>query len=175
MRNLQILLTPKKEKQMNEITKEDIIKAQEGWGNGIVKIGKVYINEGDYKQAAIDHINTFYFYQNGVVLFKPTLAYLTPFRLTFEGALSYFIGGNNTFPEDKGFALTPWTNVRWENAADPIINGDSAVAMGHYFFKGETNDPELKVNYSFGYKKDDNGNIRIILQDSNLPYSPPKE
>ena len=37
-----------------------------------------------------------------------------PFRLTREGALSYFITGS--IAEDTGFALEPWKSVRFANA-----------------------------------------------------------
>jgi len=42
----------------------------------------------------------------GAVLFKPTLP-VNPqtFRATRAGALAYFVGGDPSFPKDKGFAL----------------------------------------------------------------------
>ncbi|MEL7338723.1 MAG: phosphoribosyl-AMP cyclohydrolase, partial [Planctomycetota bacterium] len=68
-----------------------ILDAQHAWGLGIVKIGKVFLDKGDYRAAAEAHINEFYNYQSGTVLFKPTLASQRQFRLDFEGALSYFV------------------------------------------------------------------------------------
>lgn len=50
------------------ITEQEVLEAQKAWGEGIVKIGKVYLEKGDYKTAAIEHINNFYNYQEGVVL-----------------------------------------------------------------------------------------------------------
>jgi hypothetical protein len=58
---------------------------------------------------------------------------MNQFRLTFEGAKSYFIGETVRFSEDSGFALQPWTNVRFENAS-VILNDNTATAMGNYFF-----------------------------------------
>jgi hypothetical protein len=72
------------------ITDQSILLAQQARGEGIVKIGKVFLEKGDYKAAAEEHINEFYNYQEGQVLFKPTLAAYKQFRLDFEGAQSYF-------------------------------------------------------------------------------------
>lgn len=89
------------------ITEQEVTEAQRAWGDGIVNIGKVYKENGDYVKAAIDHINKFYNYQEGIVLFKPTLAAEKQFRTDFDGALSYFVAGNKKYPEDHGFAIKP--------------------------------------------------------------------
>lgn len=80
------------------ITEQEVLDAQKAWGEGIVRIGNVYLDMGDYKTAAIEHINNFYNYQEGVVLFKPTLASEKQFRTDFQGALSYFVGGDENYP-----------------------------------------------------------------------------
>lgn len=150
------------------ITAEDVAAAQQGWGEGIVNIGAVYTEEGDYRQAATDHINTFYAYEDGAeILFKPTLAAEDQFRGTFDEALSYFIGTEGT--EDGGFAIAPYTNVRWENEGT-IIDGDSALAMGNYYFTG-TDGNETKVEYTFGYMRNEAGELVINLHHSSLPFS----
>ncbi|WOE75224.1 phosphoribosyl-AMP cyclohydrolase [Alterisphingorhabdus coralli] len=153
------------------ITEEEVVNAQKAWGDGIVAIGKTFTEEGDYTTAATDHINKFYGYDlDGVVLFKPTLAADEQFRGSFDGALSYFVGGNETFKEDKGFALTPWTAVRWENAGITNSSCDMAVAMGNYWFTPAEGD-EIKVEYTIGYVKDDEGNLRMVVHKSSLPYA----
>ena len=53
---------------------EHILAAQKKWGEGIINIGRVFLEKGDYRASAEQHINTFYNYQEGKVLFKPTLA-----------------------------------------------------------------------------------------------------
>jgi hypothetical protein len=122
-------------------------------------------------QPAEDHINQFYNYQDGSVLFKPTLASEKQFRLDFEGALSYFVGGNSNYPEDHGFAIKPWSHVRWESIGTKII-GNMAIAMGNYFFTPTEGGDDVKVEYSFSYTKNDKGELKIILHGSHLPYSP---
>ena len=57
------------------ISEQAILDAQLGWGKGIVKIGQVFLEEGDYRSAAEEHINQFYNYAEGSVLFKPTLVF----------------------------------------------------------------------------------------------------
>ncbi len=151
------------------ITAEEVSRAQQVWGDGIVAIGREYTDGGDYSKAAADHIDTLYAYQAGTVLFKPTKAAIKQFRLTREGALSYFVGGNGEYPEDKGFAIHPWTKVRFENAAT-FLHGDYAVAIGNYFFT-QTDGTEVKVEYTFGYIKHENGNLKINLHHSSLPFS----
>ena len=146
------------------ISTTEVEAAQKGWGEGIVKIGKAK----NAREAAIKHLDQFYAYDHGQVLFKPTLASVDQFRGTKKEALSYFIGQD--LAEDKGFALAPYTNVRWENEGI-ITDGDSAMAMGNYFFT-KTNGEEIKVEYSFGYIKDKEGNLKINLHHSSLPFSP---
>ncbi|SHN58136.1 phosphoribosyl-AMP cyclohydrolase [Erythrobacter sanguineus] len=152
------------------ITPAEVESAHKAWGEGIVTIGKTFIEKGDHRQAATDHIDRFYAYDmSDTVLFKPTLAAETQFRGSEEAALDYFVGKEGT--EDKGFALAPYTNVRWENEGTVIDeDGDKAVAMGNYYFTGPDGN-ETKVEYTFGYVKDDAGNLKITVHHSSLPFS----
>ena len=145
----------------------DVEGAQKAWGEGIVAIANAHKNDGDYVSIASNHINTLYAYQMGPVLFKPTLAAIDQFRPTFDTALSYFVASNNACPEDKGFAIKGWTNVRFENS-DVIIDGGTALAMGNYYFT-DSQGAEVKVEYTFGYIEDDQGNLRIQLHHSSMP------
>jgi hypothetical protein len=151
------------------ITEECVHGAQAAWGQAIVEIGAASVAEGgDAKATAQRIVETLYHFQGGDVLFKPTVATAPQFRLNHKDALSYFVTGH--IEEDKGFALRPWTNVRFENATIRIF-GDVALAMGNYFFtcsEGNT----IKVEYTKGYVRDEEGNLRIILQHSSLPFNP---
>ena len=151
------------------ITKADVAAAQKAWGEGIVAIGAAYTAGEDYVAAASDHVREFYAYGSSDVLFKPTLASADQFRGDFDQALSYFVGG--IVEEDKGFALAPYTNVRWENEGT-IIDGKTAMAMGNYFFTNTSGD-EVKVEYSFGYTASEEGDLKIILHHSSMPFTPP--
>merc|ERR1719238_488888 len=78
----------------------------------------------------------------------------------------------NGFPEDHGFALGPadggWKKVIFDNNKVDF-NGQSAQAMGEYYFYNQK-DEATKVEYTFGYKRNDDGKIRIYLHHSSLPY-----
>ena len=151
-----------------QITKQQIEDAQAAWGDGIVRIASAHSTGGDYAQVAHDHVATLYAYDFSSVLFKPTLAADQQFRSTFDDALSYFVASNNACPEDKGFAIKGWTAVRFENV-DILTEGTVGLAMGNYFFTTPEGD-EVKVEYSFGYILDVDGNVRINLHHSSMPY-----
>lgn len=152
------------------ITKQMILDAQKLWGDGIVAIGKAKTDGGNYVAAAQMHLDNLYAYDLGPVLFKPTKASQLQFRGDIVSALSYFVGENPKYPEDHGFALQPWTAVRFENAG--FVEGEEqALAMGNYFFT-TTSGEEVKVEYSFGYVTDSQGNLKINLHHSSLPYNP---
>ena len=151
------------------ISLKDVESIQKKWGDNLVELGKL---KGDFdacKKGSKLMIDSLYGFDNGEVLFKPTKAKDQQFRLTFEGAQSYFIGENQNFLEDKGFALQPWTNVRFENAS-VILNEKSAIAMGNYFFT-QVDGSEVKVEYTFGYFVDKQGQLKINLHHSSLPFN----
>lgn len=151
------------------ITKEEILHVQKQWGDSIVQIGEAYSTQKDYKKLAENHVTKFYGYHEGTVLFKPTKASRKQFRNTFESALSYFIGNNIEFPNDKGFALNPWINVRFNNSGF-ILNKNYAVSMGNYFFTN-TEGKETKVEFTLGFFRTEEGMLKINLHHSSLPYS----
>ena len=149
------------------ITATEMAQAQQAWGDGIVAIGKAFTDKGNFVAAAQKHLDELYNFQAGEVLFKPTKAAKKQFRNDIESALSYFVGGNDKFKEDHGFALQPWTAVRFENVGK-YLHDDYAVAMGNYFFT-QTDGTEVKVEYTFGYNTVD-GRLKINLHHSSLPF-----
>ncbi len=151
------------------ITEKDIKKAQKMWGDAVVKIGAAENSKEVAKQAA----ETAYAFDLGPIMFKPTLTHgETTFRPDLEGTLSYFVAGNDKYSSDGGFALKPWTKVRFENHNIKMF-GNKAIAMGHYFFTDKATGKETKVEYTKGYVKTNDGRVLLFLQDSSLPYSPP--
>ncbi|WP_202717249.1 hypothetical protein [Thiothrix subterranea] len=152
------------------ITEQDVQAAQQAWGDGIVTIGKTYQEKGDYQAITSKLLDQLYTFSDGTVLFKPTKAAEDQFRETKDEALSYFVKGKET--EDHGFALQPWSKVRFENDAI-AINQDTAEAMGNYYFTDAATGKETKVEYTFGYKRDKaDGHLKIFLHHSSLPYHP---
>ena len=154
---------------VTKLTEELVTAAQQAWGDGIVRISAAHKNGEDFEQAAKDHINNLYNYASSPVLFKPTLAAEVQFRGTFDEALSYFGATNKVCGEDGGFAIKGWTAVRFENTA-MFLHGDTAMAMGNYFFTDPQGDL-VKVEYSFGYVLNDKGEVRIVLHHSSVPYA----
>ncbi len=150
------------------LTQDRVTQLKTAWGEGIVEIGKIHKNGGDYKAAARKHIEKFYAYGDEKVLFKPTLASEDQFRGTFDEALSYFVGGS--VAEDNGFAIAPYTKVRWENEGT-VLSGKMALSMGNYYFT-KTDGKEVKVEYTFGIEQMDGGDLKIVLHHSSLPFSP---
>ena len=112
---------------------QEIEKVQHKWGEGIVKIGKLKDTIKECRMFTLDFISKMYDYDEGMVQFKPTKAADSQFRGDTKAALSYFIGSDDDFSEDTGFALNPWIKVEFENHSINIID-DIGIAMGNYFF-----------------------------------------
>ncbi|MEM9303332.1 MAG: hypothetical protein AAGE01_14550 [Pseudomonadota bacterium] len=150
-----------------QISIEDVTAAQQMWGNAVVAIGEA---GSKAPKVAEEAARTAYAFELGPIQFKPTLATEQPFRPDLEGALSYFVAGNNEYAEDNGFALMPWSNVRFDNHTVKF-HDNIAIAMGHYYFTGPDG-TETKVEYTKGYVKTEDERVLIFLQDSSLPYTP---
>ena len=151
------------------ITKSQIHESQRKWGDGIVKIGALKDNQSECLEFTKSFLNSLYDFENNDVLFKPTKAAEEQFRPNFQMALSYFLGGSNSFcSEDEGFAMKPWVDVKFENSGF-IIENERAIAMGNYFFT-DSSGAVVKVEYTFGYKLR-NGSLVIDLHHSSLPFS----
>ena len=151
------------------IVLKQIEKLQSYWGNSVVQIGSLKKNKKACHNATEKMLKELYAFDLGEVLFKPTRVSKKQFRLSFEGAKSYFVGDNPLYNEDKGFALHPWVNVKFENVS-VIIKENHAIAMGNYYFTSNKG-KEVKVEYTFGYIKGSNGNIKINLHHSSFPYN----
>ena len=112
-----------------------------------------------------------YGYNLGPVAFKPTLASGdTTFRTTREGALAYFVGGNSRFAGDTGFALKGWRSYEIDNAAI-VINGTTAISIGNVMLTN-SDGQVTTVDKTWGWVRDPNGGLRIVLHHSSLPYAP---
>ncbi|MCU0324728.1 MAG: hypothetical protein MUF45_05685 [Spirosomaceae bacterium] len=160
------------------ITYDEVNAAQQAWCDALVKIGKLKEEGGDYKAFAEQVLSDAYNYDNGKVFFKPTLAYgEQTFRNTKKGALAYFIGGDPEYPNDKGFALTPWVKARYDNAGNGNegiqIYGSVAITMGNVWVTDKSG-KEVMVDKTWVFKKGKDGKLRIIVHKSSLPFNPTK-
>ncbi len=156
-----------------EISIAELAEAREIWGDGLIAIAQAYEARGidGAREVAQGVIDAAYGYDLGPVLFKPTLATGTQtFRPTRDGALSYFVGHDPDYPLDRGFGLRGWRSVTSETAAQ-LIDGEVAMWMGRVIMT-EKDGQITEVDKSFGYKRDSEGTLRIVLHHSSLPYQP---
>lgn len=153
------------------ITKEQVLDVQKKWGDGVVKIGSLKADRAACEAYASAFLDERYaFGEDKTVIFKPTKCAEEQFRPTKAMAQSYFIAGDaRACAEDQGFAIAPWTKVRFENAG-MILEERRAIAMGNYFFTTLDGD-EVKVEYTFGYQLID-GELKVDLHHSSFPYNP---
>ena len=156
------------------ITELEVQAAQEAWGKALIQIstdGETSIEKATATANAV--LDAAYGYNMGTVLFKPTLTSGDQtFRTTKEGALAYFVGGNKAYPNDSGFALKGWKKYEFKNAGVYII-GDLALTMGNVILTDKTG-KVTTVDKTWGFKKDNQGKLKIVLHHSSLPYSPAK-
>jgi hypothetical protein len=158
------------------ITYDEVNAAQQAWCDALVKIGQLKESGGDYRAFAEQVLSDAYNYDNGKVFFKPTLAFGDQtFRNDKKGDLAYFIGGDPDYPNDKGFALTPWVKARYDNAGKDNegiqIYGSVAITMGNVWVTGKDG-KEVMVDKTWVFKKGKDGKLRIIVHKSALPFAP---
>ncbi|CAE7911501.1 JNK, partial [Symbiodinium sp. KB8] len=135
-----------------KISEEEVKSVQAAWANAIKSISKTYLDGGDYVAAAA--------------------------KAAAGDAMSYFVGHGavkNGYAEDAGFAINGgkgWSNVVFRNH-QVDVSGDVAIAMGNYFFTSAADGSKTKVEYTFGYKKNADGKVRIFLHHSSVPFASP--
>ena len=141
------------------------------WGNELIAISASYEEKG-IEQATImasEMLDRLYGFEFGPVLFKPTLSGgEQTFRTTKQGALSYFVGHDPLYPADTGFGIKFWREVKSETSAT-MIEDNVAMWMGWVMFTDRDGDM-VKVDKSFGFKKSQSGELKIVLHHSSLPY-----
>jgi hypothetical protein len=176
---LALAVTPAvaEEPKKASITEAEVNAAQQAWCDGLVKIGKVHADKGDYKATASKLIDDLYDYKDGKVFFRPTLAFgKSAFRPTKEGCLAYFVGGDKNFPEDTGFALKGWAKVTYDNNASENgmqIHGDIAITMGNVYLT-DAKGNMVTVDKTFVFRKCADGKLRLCVHKSTLPNEAPK-
>lgn len=162
------------------VTKEEVIAAQKAWGDGIVEISEAHQRSAASARTRAEKLlDDLYAFGQGNVLLKPRLAgerasrptEKHAFRLAREGALSYLVGGDGAYPEDRGFATeTPWKTVRFEIEGLVLAN-QTALALGSCYYTNAAG-ATTKEEYSFGYIRDQANPsvLRINLHHTSIPF-----
>ena len=133
------------------------------WKDGVIEIGRIHLEVGDYEKSAELFVSTHYAFDSEEVLFKPTFTKEVIFRNSKDLALSYFIGGE--VAEDKGFALKPWEEIRLEELN--IIEQDNLmVAMGTLNFKPLNLKENTLIAFTF-LLIDTDGSLKIKVHHSS--------
>jgi hypothetical protein len=157
------------------ISEAQVLQAQKDWCAGLLAISGAYRSGGfaNAKATAIQVLDQAYGYQYGAVAFKPTLT-LAPqtFRATKDGALAYFVGGDPRYPSDKGFAIKPWKTCEVRNQVIQL-HGMFATTMGNVDLTDEKG-ALTTVDKTWTFIREPDGNIRIVLHHSSLPFTPSK-
>lgn len=146
-------------------------KGLQGWCDAVVAVGKCSTDGRDVVAFANQVLTDAYDYDEGTVLFKPTLSSgEQTFRPTKEGALSYFVGENPKFPNDHGFLMKPWVKC-WYTNERFFLDGPLAIVQCNMHFISAAGD-QIYVDKSFVFKACDDGKVRLALHHSSLPYKP---
>ena len=160
------------------ITVSEVKAAQNTWCDALVAISKAHDKGGIAKSKPLagEVIDAAYGYQFGPVAFKPTWTNgETTFRETRNGAVSYFVGDDPAFG-DSGFAVgTPGANRSpWVKCVPEIFViqnfGNTANAMGWVHFEA-ADGTKSKVDKTFGYVRDDDGALRIVVHHTATPFA----
>jgi hypothetical protein len=155
------------------IQASEVEAAQRAWAEALIAISTEHEMKGvaAAKKLAETVLDTAYGYGMGPVLFKPTLTSAPQtFRTTRDGALAYFVGGDRNYASDTGFALKGWRSYKIDNAGI-LVTGNSAISMGNVSLTDAKGNVTV-VDKTFGYVRDGEGKLRIVLHHSSLPYKP---
>ena len=160
------------------ISVNNVKAAQDAWCEALITISKTHAEGGlaKSKPLAGEVIDAAYGYKFGPVAFKPTWAKGdVTFRDTRSGAVSYFVGDDPAF-NDSGFAIgtpgakrSPWVKCKPEIFVIQSF-GNTANAMGWVHLEA-ADGTTSKVDKTFGYIRDDEGALRIVVHHSSTPFA----
>jgi hypothetical protein len=159
----------------SNITEAQVLQAQKAWCAGLLAISQAYSTGGFAKAKATANqvLDQAYAYQYGPVAFKPTLTTAPQtFRATKAGALAYFVGGDPSYPNDKGFAIKPWKTCEVRNQIIQL-HGMFATTMGNVDLT-DVKGAITTVDKTWTFIREPDGSVHIVLHHSSLPFTLPK-
>ena len=155
------------------ISEAQVLQAQRAWCDALLSISRAYRTGGFplARATAEKVLDSAYGYEYGPVAFKPTLTSgQQTFRPTRAGALAYFVGGDPQFPNDAGFVIKPWTACAIRNQVVQL-HGIFAVTMGNVDLT-DSSGKLTTVDKTWGFLREPDGETRIVLHHSSLPFQP---
>ncbi len=169
----------------DDITEDEVNEAQQKWCDGLISISREYTargENGNYRAMAEEFIDDMYDFSKGRVFFRPTLAMVPQnFRTTRQGAISYFVGGDPDFPDDKGFIKLGWISADYHNEIEDDeaiqIHGNIGIAMGNVYLRNEEvgiGGRQTIVDKLFVFQKR-GGEVRLIVHNSAATNMPKTE
>ena len=125
---------------------EEVKSFLNSWKEGVIEIGRVFLDGGDYHSCAVGFLSKHYAFDTDEVLFKPTFTKEVVFRNTKDLALSYFVKGD--INEDNGFALKPWEQIELDELK--VLEEENLLAaMGTLKFKPFNSEAISLVAFTF--------------------------
>ena len=129
----------------NNITIDEVRTSQTDWGRGLTDISWAYRNGYDFEAVASDVFNSLYGHDYDYVLFN---------------------GMENPLKNSTGL---DYISVLFEEGM-LITNGNQALWTGRVHMANSAGEVTT-VEKTFGYFRDTNGDLRINLQHSSLPFN----
>ena len=133
------------------------------WIEGVIEIGRVFLDGGDYHSFAERFVSKHYAFDTDEVLFKPTFTKELIFRNTKDLALSYFVKGD--INEDNGFALKPWEQIELDELK--VLEEENLLAaMGTFKFKPFNSEAISLIAFTFCFIVIE-GSLKIKIHHSS--------
>ncbi|KAH8066803.1 hypothetical protein JL721_7988 [Aureococcus anophagefferens] len=154
------------------VSDTEVLGVQTKWAAAIAHISDVHAKGGDFVGAAADAAGELYAYGHGDVL-QADQGRRVP--VPADGGRGHVaVGGSNVdggYGEDGGFAINGgkgWASCVYDNHKITKCD-DVAIAMGNRFTQDDGR--VSKVEYTFGYKRCEDDEVRIFLHHSSVPYA----
>ena len=142
---------------------EEVKSFLNSWKEGVIEIGRVFLDGGDYHSCAVGFLSKHYAFDTDEVLFKPTFTKEVVFRNTKDLALSYFVKGD--INEDNGFALKPWEQIELDELK--VLEEENLLAaMGTLKFKPFNSEAISLIAFTFCFIVIE-GSLKIKIHHSS--------
>jgi hypothetical protein len=162
----------------SDLSEKEIQQAQKNYASAIKQISKTYFAGGKWINIAKKAAGKLYIDGDVKVVFKSSDVKDTPFRPAAEQAM-YFIAGGKIhdvygIQEPASFAISGskgWSGIKFENHQIEITQ-NVAIAMGKIYFTSAETSGITESDFTFGYRKDDDGKVGIFFHNSSVPLDP---